>query len=146
MSQARLMRSESDKMISGVSGGIATYLNVDSVFVRLAFLILAFASGVGVLLYVILMIIMPNEANFDQPSGKVVQDNVEQYGTEFTSGIKRARQNPRGRNLAAGLLILLGVYLLLANLGWLSWLTGGVFWSLVLIAMGIYLLARRNSE
>ena len=47
MQQVRLMRSNSDKMIAGVCGGIAGYLGVDSIFVRLAFLVLFFASGIG---------------------------------------------------------------------------------------------------
>ena len=146
MSQARLTRSESDKMISGVCGGIATYLGVDSVFVRLAFLVLAFASGVGILLYLILMILMPSEVNFEQPAGKVAQDNIEQFGSDVSSGYKRVRKHPQGPAIAASLLIVLGIYLLLSNLGWLGWLTGGVFWSLVLIGLGIYLISRRNQE
>jgi len=58
----RLMRSQSDKMIAGVAGGIGRYLAVDPVFIRLAFVALAFA-GVGVLLYPILWIIMPLEGS-----------------------------------------------------------------------------------
>ncbi len=146
MRQARLLRSESDKMIAGVCGGIAAYLGIDTVFVRLAFLILAFASGVGFLLYIILMIIMPSENNINQPSSRIVQDNINQFGDDVSAGIKRARQHPQGKAIGAALLILLGVYLLLENMGWLAWLSGGVFWSLVLIALGIYLLARRKRE
>ena len=47
MQQARLMRSESDKMLAGVCGGLADYLNVDPVLVRLAFVVLFLASGIG---------------------------------------------------------------------------------------------------
>ena len=145
MNKARLMRSESDRMISGVCGGIATYLGVDPVFVRLAFLVLLFASGIGLLIYLILMVIMPSEANMDQPSSKVLQDNIEQYGTEFNSNVKRVRQHPQGKIIASGMLIVLGVYLLMQNLGWLGWLSGGVFWALLMIGLGIYLI-RRNQK
>ena len=146
MSQARLARSESDKMIAGVCGGIATYLGVDSVFVRLAFVVLAIASGVGFLLYLILWIVMPSEENLGQPSSKIVQDNFEQFGNDMTSGFKQVRQHPQGPVVAAGLLILIGFYLLFNNFGWLGWLSGGVFWSLVLIVLGIYLLTRRGRQ
>ena len=145
MNKARLMRSESDRMISGVCGGIAAYLGVDPVFVRLAFLVLLFASGIGLLIYLILMVIMPSEANMDQPSSKVLQDNIEQYGTEFNSNVKRVRQHPQGKIIASGMLIVLGVYLLMQNLGWLGWLSGGVFWALLMIGLGIYLI-RRNQK
>jgi phage shock protein C len=56
----RLMRSRTDTMIAGVAGGIGQYLAVDPVLVRLAFVALAF-TGVGVLLYPLLWIIMPLE-------------------------------------------------------------------------------------
>ena len=141
MPEARLMRSESDKMISGVCGGIAAYLGVDPVFVRLAFLLLMFASGIGVILYFALMILMPSESNVDQASSKIVQDNIDRLGNDLGQGVRRVRTHPEGRTLAAGLLILLGVYLLVENMGWIS---GGVFWSLALIGLGLYLVIRRT--
>ena len=56
----RLMRSRTDKVIAGVAGGIGQYLAIDPVIVRLAFVALAF-TGVGVLLYPVLWLIMPIE-------------------------------------------------------------------------------------
>jgi phage shock protein PspC (stress-responsive transcriptional regulator) len=146
MTEARLMKSDDDRMISGVCGGIAAYLGVDSVFVRLAFILLALASGVGFLLYIILMIIMPRENNLNDAPSDVAQENISQIGNDVSSGFKRVRQHRQGPAIAAGLLILLGVYLLLSNFGLLSWLSGGVFWSLLLIGAGIYLIARRRRE
>lgn len=141
MPEARLMKSEDDKMISGVCGGIAAYLGVDSVFVRLAFILLLFASGIGALLYIILMIIMPSESNIGEPSSKIVQENVDRLGDDLGQGVRRARAHPEGRTLAAGLLILLGLFLLFENMGWLS---SGVFWALAFIGVGGFLLLRRN--
>lgn len=143
MPEARLLRSESDKMIAGVCGGIAAYLGVDPVFVRLAFLLLLFASGIGGLLYLILMIIMPSEANYNQPSSKIMQDNIDQLGDDLGQSVRRARAHPQGRTLAAGLLILLGVFLLFENFGWLS---SGIFWAVALIGLGLYLIVRRGQS
>jgi phage shock protein C len=56
----RLMRSRTDKIIAGVAGGIGQYLAIDPVIVRLAFVALCF-TGVGVLLYPVLWLIMPLE-------------------------------------------------------------------------------------
>src|SRR6185369_7923146 len=56
----RLMRSRTDKMVAGVAGGIGQYLAVDPVIVRLAFVALCF-TGVGILLYPVLWLIMPVE-------------------------------------------------------------------------------------
>ncbi len=56
----RLMRSRNDKMIAGVAGGIARYLSLDPVIVRLAFVLLAF-SGASLLIYPLLWLLMPEE-------------------------------------------------------------------------------------
>lgn len=57
---ARLKKSRTDKMISGVCGGIAEYLGWDPTIVRIIFVILTFlGSGAPVLLYFILALVMP---------------------------------------------------------------------------------------
>lgn len=56
----QLTRNTADKMILGVCSGVANYLNIDTVLIRLGFLLLAiFGSGSGVLLYLLLAILMP---------------------------------------------------------------------------------------
>ena len=40
-------------------------------------------------------------------------------------------------------LILVGVYFLLNNLGLLNWLDWNIAWPVILIAIGLYLVARR---
>ena len=44
-------RSEQDRVIAGVCGGLASALRVDATLVRLAFALLAIAGGAGILLY-----------------------------------------------------------------------------------------------
>lgn len=143
MSQARLMRSETDKMFAGVCGGLAAYLGIDPVIVRFAFLILIFASGIGLPLYVILMLIIPSEKDVNRPSSEVVKGNLEQLGTTISNGVETMRQHPQGPTIAAGFLILFGVYLLFNNLGWLTWLHSDLLWPLVIIGLGLFLLIRR---
>jgi hypothetical protein len=40
-------------------------------------------------------------------------------------------------------LIVIGLYFLLSNLGWLSWLRGDLVWPLLVIALGLWLIFRR---
>ena len=56
----QLMRSSSDRMISGVCGGLAEYFNIDSAIVRLVF-VLAVLSGISPLVYLVLWIVMPEQ-------------------------------------------------------------------------------------
>ena len=57
----RLYRSRTDVMIGGVCSGIAKYFEVDPTAVRLAFVLLLFAGGGGLWIYLVLWIIMPLE-------------------------------------------------------------------------------------
>ncbi|WMJ88744.1 PspC domain-containing protein [Anaerocolumna sp. MB42-C2] len=59
MEQKRLYRSNSNKMIAGVCGGIAEYINLDPTVVRLLWALLCFMGGTGVIAYIIAAIIMP---------------------------------------------------------------------------------------
>jgi phage shock protein C len=136
----RLARSESDHMIAGVCGGIASYIGVDSVFVRGAFLLLIPASGIGLILYLVLMIIMPPESMVDQPPGSFVQQNIDDLGEVISKGFEQAGQQSRGPMIVGLVLILLGSYFLIENLGWFP---AQFIWPLLLVAVGVYLL-RRN--
>jgi phage shock protein PspC (stress-responsive transcriptional regulator) len=56
----RLYRSPSDRVIAGVPGGLATWLNIDPSLVRIAWVLLAvFSGGIFLLVYVVMMIVVP---------------------------------------------------------------------------------------
>lgn len=57
--QRRLYRSTQDRMFAGVCGGIAEYLDVDPTLVRLVFVALALMGGPGPIIYIVLMLIVP---------------------------------------------------------------------------------------
>jgi phage shock protein PspC (stress-responsive transcriptional regulator) len=59
--EKRLVRKRSDKMFFGVAAGLAEYLNIDPVLVRLVFVIMTLAGGPGLLLYIVMAILMPEE-------------------------------------------------------------------------------------
>ena len=140
MSETRLTRRTEDKIIAGVCSGLATYLDIDSVWVRLAFVILLFASGIGLPIYVILWIVMPAADNDARSEAEVIQKNIGEMGETVYSSVNRL-----GRASTVGvLLVLLGAYFLLNQLGWLNWIGGAVFWPLVIIGFGVYLLIKRS--
>ena len=55
----RLYRSETDRWLLGVCGGIGEYFSVDPIIIRILFIIFALVFGGGILLYLILWLIMP---------------------------------------------------------------------------------------
>lgn len=57
----KLYKSNVEKKICGVCGGIAEYFNLDPTIVRLIFVILGLWSGAGVIFYIIAALLMQNE-------------------------------------------------------------------------------------
>ena len=56
----KLYKSNTDKKICGVCGGIAEYLNIDSTIVRLLWVLAIFFVGGGLLAYIIAALVMPD--------------------------------------------------------------------------------------
>ena len=150
----QLYRSNSDKMIGGVCGGVARYLRMDTTLVRLFFVLLAIADGVGVLIYLILWLVMPSEEH-------VSDGNLEDYirtgagemagrAQELAQDARRAVIAPHPQtNMIIGVaLIILGSFWLVDALpiSWLHWLNSNTLWAILLIVGGAALLTRRVKE
>jgi phage shock protein C len=62
MAQTRkLYRSRTDRKLAGVCGGLAQYFNLDATLIRVLFIVLAVLGGSGLVLYLAMWIIVPNE-------------------------------------------------------------------------------------
>jgi len=57
--QPRLMRSRTEVIVAGVCGGLAEYFAIDPVIVRLIFVLVTLTSGLGLVIYPILWMVMP---------------------------------------------------------------------------------------
>lgn len=55
----KLTRSQKDKKIFGVCGGIAEYFDIDPTIIRILWVIAIFLCGTGILAYLIAALIMP---------------------------------------------------------------------------------------
>jgi phage shock protein C len=67
MAEKRLARSTTDRVIAGVCAGLASYFGLDPVIMRVIFVVLALAGGPGILLYLILWIVMPEDTTATPP-------------------------------------------------------------------------------
>ena len=120
-----LRRSPDDKVIAGVCGGLGRYLGVDSVLLRIAFVILAVAGGGGILIYVVAWILIPEEREGENLG------TVQPAGQEVT------------RLIVGGALIAIGTILLL-NLSLPRF--GKYFWPLALIAIGVAVVIQASAS
>jgi phage shock protein C len=79
----------SDRILGGVCAGLAEGFHVEALWVRLAFVILTFLNGVGLLLYIVLWVLMPERAE-SRPPGKTVFESM-------SSDVKRAWSDVRAQ-------------------------------------------------
>lgn len=115
----RLRRSVDDKVVAGVCGGLGRYFDVDPLFFRLAFVVLAIGGGSGVLLYLIGWLVIP-----EQGKDEAVVAGAGTIGSQ-------------GPALAGAALIAIGAMLLMNNL--VPWFDR-VMLPMVVIAAGAALL------
>ena len=66
----RIYRSQSDKVMGGVCGGFAEYLNIDALMIRIIWAIAFFVGGVGLLAYIACWIIIPENPSQAKDGGK----------------------------------------------------------------------------
>ncbi|VVB89174.1 PspC domain protein [uncultured archaeon] len=148
----RIFKSKTDSIIDGVCGGLAEYFGIDSLIVRLVFVALFFIGGIGLILYIVLMIIMPNADKSDLSPKETIQDNVQ----NITERVKEAgeglgtafsKDNEEKHSKHAGwlgiFLILIGIIFLLDNFNMISWIKKDLLWPLIIIFIGLWLLIRR---
>ncbi|MBW2964603.1 PspC domain-containing protein [Candidatus Woesearchaeota archaeon] len=143
----RLYRSRDDKMIAGVCGGIAEHLNVDPVWIRLAAVVLIFANGIGLILYILGWILIPQNPN--QSGSDTKSERAAKRIHDSFQGKKRKERHAdiekpcrRCRVSFMGVLfIFLGFVLLMNNL--FVWFTAPYVWASAFVAFGAYLIARR---
>lgn len=149
----RLVRSNTDKFVAGVCGGIANYFEIDSIIVRIVFLLITFSGGAGVLIYVILWVIMPEVGDEKLSNEEVAEKNSKQLEKKFEEVVENI-DTKNGKNIAQaifGILILFfGIYLLLNNFGLGHYLSVfwnlGRFWPVLVIFFGFYILFKKNEQ
>lgn len=127
----RLYRAREDRWIAGVAGGLARFLGVDPLPVRVAFAALSLWDGLGVLLYLVMALTIPEE-----PTGHAVTEpDLPQEHAGEPPGLQRQR--------TLGLILVLGgLYLALRHLDLVS-LGGERLAAVVLILAGLLILLLR---
>ena len=63
----RLRRSRTDRKVAGVAGGLARHLDIDPVILRVAFVVLVFFGGAGLILYAACWLLVPEEGSSTAP-------------------------------------------------------------------------------
>jgi len=155
----RLYKSRSERMLFGVSGGMAEYFDLDPTLVRIAWVVIALlTAGMGFLAYVALAIIVPDAPARRRPVGGEAGNTEEEAAGAYDpvdSGDEReiyesaessVRGSGRRRSIIFGaVLIALGLFFLAITLDILPQFDWR-FWPVALILLGALLVARRIGE
>ena len=109
----RLVRSRDDRWIGGVAAGVANYLRIDPIIVRVLAVALVFVGGAGLLLYLAGLLLMPNED-----------------GT--TTGPQTSAGSGRAATIAGAVVLAIAL---------VAVIEGGFFWGAILLPLGFLALA-----
>lgn len=168
-----VLRRGADRIVAGVCSGLGHYFHVDPLLVRIVFVVLALANGIGIVLYLALWLLMDPPAGTPTSTAHSWGARVRMMGQElredFRSGFAPGPR-PGGADAAASgsgapasgpswesrlgnrprgfwfgvILIIIGAYLLLDHAGVFNWLRWEILGPIVLIVLGVLLLVRRR--
>jgi len=136
--EKKLLRSKKDRMVAGVCGGLGEYFNVDSSVIRLLAVLITLFGGSGILAYIILWIVIPEEGETTEKDSK-----EEPKKEEAKEGAVECCTGEHSGRLVFGLvLITLGGLFLFDEL----WRPFVKLWPLILIILGVWMLVRRSER
>jgi phage shock protein C len=164
----RLYKSRKDKVLDGVCGGLGNYFDVDSVVIRIIWILATFFTGgiYGIFAYLIAMAIIPREPG----QGKSTSVHRSSHSNDHTTGEEQTKgdisrisddisndhqdyteERKNKFSLLLGILLIIfgGVLLLerLVGINLRAWFLDiqMYLWPLLLVGLGVFLLTRRSS-
>ncbi|MGD1996683.1 MAG: PspC domain-containing protein [Anaerolineae bacterium] len=148
--KSKLYRSRTDRMIAGICGGLGRYLSVDPTIIRLIFVLLALADGVGILIYFVMWLIVPPASRVEGATPEEVirvgADEMAERARDMGDELRDVMRHPHPQTgvIIGAILIGLGVVFLLQSLHipFLGWLKAAILWPVLLILAGVALLLR----
>lgn len=136
----KLYRSREDRMIFGVCGGMAKYFDADSTLIRVLFILLVFANGIGLVMYFIFAILIPLEPGIEEESKT-------EESKEFISGLKK-KNRYMSKIIFGIILILIGLFFVLDRYFpisfYMRWLSIKSLWPYIIIILGLYLVFKNT--
>ncbi|MFH2069517.1 MAG: PspC domain-containing protein [Candidatus Omnitrophota bacterium] len=142
--EKRLYRSPTERRIAGICGGLAEYFNVDPVLVRVIFVVLFLLSGIGLLAYIILWLVLPVRKK-EEGTVEVITPGGREEVVSEPSKTEESVRVMKKHNLFGGIILLgLGVIFLAEN--FLPVCRLNRFWPLLLIIVGLAILWKSGKK
>ena len=143
-----LYRTKGNAILGGVCQGLADYLRLDVLWVRVWFFLLVLATGLGFLVYLALWVLMPREDHLPAAGGSSVPQ-PDDFAERFKLMGEEIRQLFSSRNpqlltyLGAGMIVM-GAFALLELLpnNWWGTFKAMILWPALLISAGVVIIVR----
>ena len=122
-----LHRSQDDRILAGVAGGLGRYFDISPTFFRIGFVILTLVGGAGILLYVAAALVIPEEGSTDSIASEALR-----------------RHRDRPWLLAGVALVAIALVSLIAQADF--WPNSGFAWTLLLLGALAIVIAQRTQR
>jgi phage shock protein C len=162
--QTRLERSTTNRIVGGICGGIAEYLQVDATLVRVFFVIvILLTAGFAILGYIALLFLMPmpgqpqpfvrggagsaattaDPATSSDPSATMPMTSEAMPISRPAPAPEDPAAAERRRAIFGYFLVGIGAIFLLSNFGAFRLVRGDLLWPIVLVVAGVFILTQR---
>lgn len=141
----KLTRSDKDKVIAGVCGGLGGYFSVDPTIIRIVFAIFGLSGGVGILAYLVFWVIIPVEGRDDEIGERAREagEEMKEAAQSLADDVRTGR--PTNRRMLFGLIIIaIGLVALFNTLFPHHWIRWDIVWAGAIILVGVALMIKRK--
>ena len=142
--EKRLYRSRKKKVIAGICGGLGDHLDIDPVILRIIFVLITVFHGIGILIYIIMWIIIPEESfsppfTGEEAKGPEVSLESEENQSEMPKEKGEVKNAPSGGRIVFGVILILVGFIFLSD-RYLPFFDFEFVFAIGLITLGISLL------
>lgn len=140
----KLYRSRTNRVIFGVCGGLGEYFEIDPLIVRILFVILTLVHGAGIIAYIILAILVPEEEKKAKKNGNGEESREEKAEEPDNGSWIRSPKNIIGL-----IIVLIGLNILFEEVfryNIFSWINWAIVAGLVVIFIGARIISRSNKK
>jgi phage shock protein C len=140
----KLFRSKTDRVIFGVCGGLGEYFEVDSLILRILFILLTFTGGSGIIIYLILAVIIPDSEG-QKVRGKEVKEAISNAQEKTQELAEDINENwfKSVKNIVGLIIVFIGLNILFKQVfdfSLFSFINWGSFWALIIVLIGVKII------
>ena len=136
----RLHRSQDNRFLFGVAGGLAEYFDVEPVLVRVGWVLLTIATaGIAALAYIVMAIFTPDSVRQQNESMSEPPRDYRDSAVESNPDNSPSRRHILRNILGVGLIVA-GMIILLENLGVFGSIPWGIVWPVAISLLGVVIL------